>query len=478
MVAKASGSKKWLILAVLVAIPFMVTMDGTVVNVALPVMAKDIGVSLESIQTVVSCYLVAVVGSILLFGRLGDMLGKGRMFTLGVVVFGLGSLVAALSRQLWLLDVARVVQGIGGAAAMANNQGIITEVFPENERGRALGISGVFAALGTTLGPPIGGLIVTKLHWSYIFLINVPVALLAFVAGLALLPKGQKKSQKLDLLGAGVMAAGVVLFFVVLFQGEKIGFAKPLTLLGLALSVGLLVLFVLLEKRSAQPLLDLSLFKNPMFTISVFCVLILFVVSGGVSILMPVYLEDLRQFSAAQSGLILMALPIAMGLLSPVSGTLSDKIGPAPLTVAGLGVLLLGTGCLAFATGGTPLWGLIAFLVLIGIGSGLFAAPNTSLIMGTAPKDKLGIAGSINGFMRNCGSAVGVSLFSSIQYAVMSAIDGRPVTGYVPGKPQLFLSAWKTVFLFGVVLLAVGLTLTVVRLMKQKKEQVVQEKQI
>lgn len=465
-----STSQKWFVLACLVAIPFMVSLDGTIVNVALPVMSKDLHTTLEQMQTVVSSYLVAVVSSILLFGRLGDVVGKGRVFMFGIAVFGIGSLVAGLSHNIVLLNVARVIEGIGGAAAMANNQGIITDVFPENERGRALGISGVFAAVGTMLGPPVGGLIVTTLRWNYIFLINVPVAVIALVAGLKLLPKGVRTKQAVDFLGAGVLAASVILFFVALFTGEKQGYTKPLVLAGMLGGFVLLVLFLIIEKKKAQPILELSLFKNAVFSLSILCVFIQFIVSGGVSILQPVYLEDVMGMNAARSGLVLIAMPIALGITSPISGSLADKHGPAPFTLIGLLVMLCGMVCLSFLSTTTPLWMLILFLALVGMGAGLFAAPNTSMIMDNAPRDKLGIAGSTNGFMRNFGSAVGVSVFSSILYAIMGSQVGHQVTGYVKGKPDVFLNAMHIVYRLGAGLLAIGVVITAIRLIRTRKQ--------
>ena len=283
---------KWSILAVLIFMPFMVTLDGTVVNVALPVMVKDLNTDMESIQMVVIVYLVAVVASILLFGRLGDIKGKGRLFMFGTVVFTAGSLMAGLSHTLEFLIVSRVIEGIGGAAALANNQGIITEVFPANERGRALGISGISVALGTMLGPPIGGLIVTYLSWNYIFLINVPVGIVAFILALKLLPRGKKTDQQVDYRGTALLAAAVILFFFGLLTGQSKGYDKYYIIMSFAGAVILVALFLYFEKRNQQPIIDLSLFKNSLFTLSVICVLIQFFAMSGISIIQPFYIED------------------------------------------------------------------------------------------------------------------------------------------------------------------------------------------
>jgi len=468
--AGAPAKNKWAILAVLVTIPFMVTLDGTIVNVALPVMVKDLNTTMESIQTVVTSYLIAVVAFILLFGRMGDAKGKGRIFIFGVATFTAGSVIAGLSHNLVMLNTARVIEGIGGAAAMANNQGIITEVFPANERGRALGISGVFSAVGTMCGPPVGGLIVSNLSWNYIFLINIPVGFIGLLAALKLLPRGQKKRENIDIPGAVFLGIAVVAFFYGLLNGQGHGYLRPEIIISFAASILFTIIFIRRECKTGEPILDLSLFRNPIFTLSIICVLIQFTINGGVSIMQPFFMEDVMRLTAEQTGLIMMSLPIAMGITSPISGYLSDKFGPGIFTLIGLiimsaGIILLGT-MTATVQAGT----LIFYLVIIGVGGGLFAAPNTSMIMSTAPKDKLGIVGSTNGFMRNFGSVLGVSVFTTILYSLMSSSLGYQVTGYVKGKPDVFVSAMHGVYMIATVLLIIGIILTVIRVIKDRKK--------
>ena len=460
---------KWSILAVLIFMPFMVTLDGTVVNVALPVMVKDLNTDMESIQMVVIVYLVAVVASILLFGRLGDIKGKGRLFMFGTVVFTVGSLMAGLSHTLEFLIVSRVIEGIGGAAALANNQGIITEVFPANERGRALGISGISVALGTMLGPPIGGLIVTYLSWNYIFLINVPVGIVAFILALKLLPRGKKKDQQVDYRGTALLAAAVILFFFGLLTGQSKGYDKYYIILSFAGAVILVALFLYFEKRSQQPIIDLSLFKNSLFTLSVICVLIQFFAMSGISIIQPFYIEDVLKIDPGSTGLIMMSFPIVMGIMSPLSGYISDKVGAAKITLVGLVIMTLGLGLLATMTATEPVIKLIVFLCIVGLGAGIFSAPNTSLIMSTAPKEKLGIVGSINAFTRNFGSVTGISLLTTLLYSLMSSKVGYQVKGYINGRPDVFVYGMQTVYAIGTAILCVSVILTVIRLFQDKK---------
>ncbi len=460
---------KWSILAVLIFMPFMATLDGTVVNVALPVMVKDLHTDMESVQMVVIAYLIAVVASILLFGRLGDIKGKGRLFMFGTVVFTAGSLMAGFSHDLSTLIVARVIEGVGGAAAMANNQGIITEVFPENERGRALGISGVSIALGTMLGPPLGGLIVTYLSWNYIFLINVPVGIIGFILALRLLPRGEKTKQKVDFRGATLLAAAVILFFYALLTGQNAGYGKPYILLSFAACAALFVLFFLSERKSAQPIIDLSLFKNTLFTISIVCVLIQFFAMSGISIIQPFYIEDVLKINPGSTGLVMMSLPIVMGIMSPLSGYISDKVGAAKITLIGLVIMTAGLFLLSTMTAAEPVNKLVFFLCIVGFGAGVFSAPNTSLIMSTAPREKLGTVGSVNAFTRNFGSVTGISLLTTLLYSLMSTRVGHQVDGFISGRPDVFVYGMQTVYGIGVMILCLSVALTAVRLYQDKK---------
>lgn len=463
--------KRWFILAVIILIPFMVTLDGTVVNVALPAISRDLKTTLEQAQLAVSVYLVAVVSTILLFGRLGDVIGKGKVFLFGVALFGIGSLAAGFSTSMLMLDLSRAVEGIGGAAAMANSQGIITEVFPSNERGRALGIVSIGAAVGTMLGPPIGGLIVTNLKWNYIFLINVPVALFSLIAGIIIFPKVKKTKQKIDFFGAGVLAAGLILFFIGLYTGERSGYNQIMVWIEFAFSVILLVSFFFWERHEKEPVLDFALFKNSGFRLAIFCVFIQFLVSGGVSILLPIFLEDAKGMSAAQSGLYLMAMPIAMGIASPIGGTLSDKLGSLKICLVGLSFMLIGIFTISRLTLSSSMVHLIVSLIFVGIGSGLFTAPNSSLIMGSAPKDKLGIAGSTNSFMRNFGAAIGVSVFSTILYVLMGQRVGHTVSGYTPSDPGAFIDSMQIVYLIGTAFVLLSVVLTALEIIRNHKGQ-------
>lgn len=250
---------RWMILAVLVLLPFMATLDGTIVNVALPVMVSIFSVTMYSVQLIVICYLITIVSTILFFGRLGDIKGKSKVFNIGIFIFTFGSILCGLSNNLTFLVLSRIVQGVGASAAMANNQGIITQVFPANERGRALGISGTFIALGTMIGPPLGGFIVSYFSWNYIFLINVPIGLIATAVGFRILPRNiSSKNESIDFIGAALFGASVTFLFYSLVTGETVGYGNNVIIASFTAAIFLFIIFIFVEKKRTYPLLNLS----------------------------------------------------------------------------------------------------------------------------------------------------------------------------------------------------------------------------
>jgi Arabinose efflux permease len=223
---------RWWILVAVCLFTFMSTLDGSIVNIALPVMSKDLKIPMNQAEWVVSIYLIVICALLLLFGKLGDAYGKIKIFKIGSILFTIGSLLCGFNSGLFVLLAARVIQAIGAAMTMSTNNGIITEVFPFTERGRALGMIGSFVALGSIAGPGVGGLILAHLNWGYIFLINVPVGILAIILGAMILPKDiTLTKQKIDKLGAFLFAVVMVTLFGGIFLGQEIGFTKPVILL-------------------------------------------------------------------------------------------------------------------------------------------------------------------------------------------------------------------------------------------------------
>ncbi len=465
-----ANNKKWTIMVIVVLATFMSTLDGSIVNVALPRMAKVLGVTTANIQLVATCYLIAIAGTVLIFGRLGDILGKTRVFTIGLGIFTLGSLLCGLTHSFALLIIARIIQAIGAAGTMANNQGIIAETFPPNERGKALGLNGTAVALGSLVGPGFGGLIVGVASWEYIFLINVPIGLITLFLCIKLLPKGQKRVQgRFDTLGAGLFLIAIISLFSAMNEGLNRGFTDPLILSGFALSAISFFAFLLVESKRENPMIQLQIFQNTLFSLSIFCGFISFVAIFCNNIILPFYLQEARAFTPGQAGLLLMIYPLILSVVAPASGHLSDEIGSELLTF--LGLVLTSTGLFMMSTlkENSTLFSMILFIGIMSVGMGIFQSPNNSLIMSTVSRDKLGIAGSINALIRNLGMVCGIALATTLLYSMMSFRIGYRVTDFVAGRIDAFIFGMKTVYIAAGGIALIGAVLTLVRLIGKKR---------
>lgn len=468
-VNNSSNKNRWAILFVVVMVTFMATLDSSIVNVALPAMAKALGVTSSGIQLVVTSYLIIISATILVFGRLGDITSKTKIFKFGIALFTLGSLFCGITSSLSVLVFARIVQAVGAAAVMANSQGIITEVFPANERGRALGITGTFVALGSLVGPPLGGFIVDAASWQYIFLINIPIGIITLFYGFKILPSGHKETKgKLDGLGAILFMFAIVPLFVALGQGQKVGFTQPIILAGFLVAIISFTAFIMVEKKRENPLLQLQIFENKLFSLSIFCGFLSFIAIFCSIIIQPFYLQDVLKFSPATTGVILMTYPLILSVVAPVSGHLSDKIGSEVLTFIGLLLTSIGLFLMATLNEQSSIISMIFFIVTMSIGNGLFQSPNNSLIMSTVPKDKLGIAGSINALVRNLGMVCGIALSTTLLYSRMSYKIGYHVTDFVVGRNDVFIYGMKTVYITAAAICMMGVILTAIRLFRSK----------
>ncbi|PRR82621.1 MFS transporter [Clostridium vincentii] len=465
----SSNKNRWVILLIVVMVTFMATLDSSIVSVALPVMAKVLNVTSVGVQLVVTSYLIIISATILIFGRLGDILGKTKVFKFGLAVFTLGSLLCGITESLPILVLARVIQAIGAAGFMANTQGIITEVFPTKERGKALGITGTFVALGALVGPPVGGFIVDGLSWEYIFLINVPIGIITLIFAFKLLPKGQITGKgKLDGLGAVLFMVAIVPLFVALGKGQEVGFTQPMILICFLVSIISFITFIMVEKKREHPLLQLDIFKNKLFSLSIFCGFISFVAIFCSIIIQPFYLQDVLEFSPASTGLVLMVYPLVLSVVAPFSGHMSDKLGSEILTFIGLVLTSLGLLLMSTLDEQSSMTSMVSFIVVMSIGNGLFQSPNNSLVMSTVPKDKLGIAGSVNALVRNLGMVCGIALATTILYSRMSYKIGYHVTNYVVGRNDVFIYGMKTVYITAAIICMIGAVLTSLRLFKPK----------
>ncbi len=456
---------KWLIFFTIALMVLMFCLDGTIVNVALPEISLALGASASQTEFVVFSYLFTSVSTILIFGRLGDVWGKTRIFKAGVIVFTLGSLLCGMCTTLVPLVLCRILQSLGASAALSTNLGIITQVFPSEQRGRALGVIGSTVAIGTMIGPAVGGFIVSIWSWEYIFLINIPIGLVASIMSLWVLRiKDDHVAQRMDIPGALMIFIVALSFCFIIVVGQAYGFISLPALIAGLCALALLVCFVLVEKRQEMPLIDVTIFSNKMLTVSFVCCFLLFMCNSTVSIIMPLYLENARGFGPDVAGLILALSPLIIVVLSPLCGYLSDKIGAKVLTAVGLCVCATGLGLMALLNGTSEISSILIATGVMSAGWALFQSPNNSLIMSFAPPERLGIIGGLTAFVRTSGMAIGVSVSTSLLFTVMSGRVGYPVSNYLPEQPDAFFFAFSVVFMVSCVVSVLGALLTIWRI--------------
>lgn len=461
---------RWWILISVSMFTFMSTLDGSIVNIALPTMSKDMNVPMNQAEWIVSIYLMIVCACLLLFGKIGDSIGKIKVYQIGTLIFTFGSLLCGFNHSLLFLLFARVVQAIGASMTMATNSGIITEVFPMNERGRALGSIGAFVSLGSIAGPGLGGIILSQFSWPYIFWINVPVGIITMIAGLKFLPKDiTMTKQKVDKLGFISFAMFIITFFGAIFLGQEEGFIHVLPISLFVLAILSFVAFILIEKKVRVPMIAFAIFKNKIFTLSLISALVIFSSNFFVNVVIPFYLQKARGLDPSQAGMLMMIFPLVMVVGSPLSGYLTDKIGPGKLVLTGLTMLSITQLMYMFMDISTPIWYYVLATAIMGLGNSLFQSPNNMMVMSSVAKEDLGVASSMNAFARNLGMVIGIALSTTVLYAAMSQSVGERVTTYINNRPDVFIDGMRITFLGSLLLCLFSLGLSIWRIRKSNK---------
>jgi len=429
-------SKWWVFLSIGVG-SFMAALDGSVVNVALPVIKNIFGNTAGDIQWVASIYLLVVSGTLLTFGRLGDLRSHKWIYLSGFVIFVLSSAVCGAAPDLGWLVGARAVQAIGAAMLFANGPAILTRTFPASERGRALGLQAMMTYLGLVVGPSLGGWLITQFFWRAVFYINVPVGALALALGAYFIvadPPAERPTR-FDFSGAFLFMAGLGALVFGLNKGGEVGWNSPLIWVLLGGALILLIVFVRWERIFPDPMLDLNLFKARIFSAAALSAVLNYICLYAVIFLLPFYLIQGRGLRPDQAGLILTAQPLIMVIAAPLSGNLSDRLGSRLLSTAGMLVLAGGLFGLSSLNAETPFGLVSVILAVIGLGVGLFSSPNNSALMGAAPRPQQGVAGGVLATARNVGMSLGVALAGAIFNTVYNsmAAGGVPNAAFYQG---------------------------------------------
>ena len=431
---------KWWVLVAIGTGSFMSALDGSVVNTILPVIQNAFRSSIVTIEWVVTIYLLVLSSLLLTFGRLGDLRGHKKVYLSGFAIFIVGSALSGLAPSALSLILFRALQALGAAMLASTAPAILTKNFPAAKRGQALGLSATMTYLGLTVGPSLGGWLAEQFSWRTVFYINVPVGALALGMSLYFIPADSPggKHKKFDLAGAFTFMAGLIALLLGLNQGSEWGWTSPsILLLFLAAAISLAV-FVWLERRSSEPMLDLGLFRNSLFTASTVNAVFNYICLYSILFLMPFYLIQGRTLNSAQAGLLLTALPIVMAVVTPISGTLSDRIGSRIPGMIGMATLGAGIYCLSRLDGGSPLWLASLGLAISGLGIGIFISPNSSALMGSAPTHQQGIASGILASGRNVGMMLGIGLAGAI---LTSHLFANTTGALFTGIRQGFLAA-------------------------------------
>ena len=430
---------------------FMSQLDGNIVLIALPTITRSLNASAFEALWVLMGYILMTAVLLLAFGRLADMYGKVRLYNLGFAIFTAGSGLCSLSLNGGMLVFFRLVQGVGAALIWANNAAILTDAFPPNERGRAIGVNLVAGISGSVIGLILGGILTVALGWQSIFWINLPIGAFAtYWAYKKLRELGTVHHERIDLPGNVLFAGGLTAFLVGLTLGALSGY----TLVDVASMVaGLLMVggFVYVELHSRTPLMDLTLFKIRAFTAGILSNFLASIARSGVSLVLTIYFQGVLIYDAFKAGLALIPFAVAFVSLGPLSGYLSDKYGPRWFTTIGLSISTAGLIGLALIPANVSYTVLATLMILVGAGGGMFVAPNISSIMSSAPVTRRGVASGMSATLVTTGALLSLSisfavLATSIPINVLQAVfAGLPVPSGPPSV-GLFIGPMHTIF--------------------------------
>jgi EmrB/QacA subfamily drug resistance transporter len=422
----ALENRKWWTLVAVAFALFMIMLDNTVVNVALPAIQRDLGLGVSELEWVVTGYALSFAVLLLTGGKLADMLGRRRIFLTGLAIFTLSSLFCGLAGTAELLIGARVLQGVGAALMMPATLSIITATFAPKERGAAFGIWAGVSAMALAIGPLVGGLITEHISWNWVFYVNVPVGLLGLLAARLVIPESRDTAHEQRLDVPGLLTSGIALFALVfaLIEANSHGWTSPLILGLFALAAVLGVAFVLLELHQRLPMLDMTLFRNPTFAGANVVALLVSLAMFGVFFFISLYMQNVLGYSAVRAGASFLPMTLLIILVAPLAGKLSDRLGSRWLMTAGMA--LVGASLLAFSQlqVDSTWWTLLPGLLVGGVGMAITMTPMTAAAMSSVPVDKAGVGSGVLNTFRQVGGSLGI--------AVMGAILASQVTGATP----------------------------------------------
>jgi EmrB/QacA subfamily drug resistance transporter len=440
---------------------FLAPFLSSAINLALPAIGKELHANAIGLGWVISSYILSTAIFLMPFGRLGDIVGRKKIFSLGILLFTISTFLIIFSHSILSLIILRIVEGFSSAMIFGTSLAIITSVYLPGERGRAMGINITATYLGLSCGPVIGGLLTQYLGWRSIFAFLVPFGIISLV-----LIRRRIKTDWAEALGERFDWRGSLIYGIAL-ASFMYGFSRlPSTTGWICIATGILmaVIFLIFENKISNPVFDIRLvMRNRVFAFSGMAALINYSATSAIGFFISLYLQYLKGLDARTAGLIMISQPIAMTLLSPVAGRLSDKLNPGSIASAGMGVIALGLVMLCFITANTPDYIIVLLLLLLGIGFGLFSSPNSNAIMSSVEKRYLGVASGVVGTMR----MVGQMMSMGIAMMLISLYIGKQTIN--PSTYPGLISAMRTGFIIFSVLSVIGIFASLARHEKSGK---------
>ena len=415
--------RRWMILGVLCMSLLIIVMDNTILNVAIPSLITELGATNSQVQWIIDSYVLVFAGLLLTTGSLSDRFGRKGALQLGIVLFGIGSAAAAMSSSANGLIFTRAFMGIGGALIMPATLSILINVFRDPvERGRAIAVWAGFSGLGVAIGPISGGFLLEHFSWSSVFWVNLPIGATALVLGAFLVPTSRDPNQgKIDPLGAVLSFVGLASLLFAIIEGPSKGWTSPLVLGSFALAVATIASFLIWERRTSHPMLDLSVFKNPRFSAGSGTITIVFFAMFGSMLLMTQYWQLVHGYSPLQAGIRLLPYAATMMIVAPLSARFVERLGTKQVVMTGLGLVVAGMLALSTIAADSPYPIVIAYFMMMAAGMGMTMAPATEAVMGSLPRAKAGVGSAINDTTRQVGGALGVAVIGTVVSSVYSA---------------------------------------------------------
>jgi EmrB/QacA subfamily drug resistance transporter len=430
-------ARRWWILAILCFGLLVIVLDNSILNVALPTIQKDLDASSSDLQWIDDSYTLVFAGLLLTAGSLGDRFGRRGALQVGFAIFGIGSIASAMVMTSGQLIGTRAFMGIGGALIMPATLSIITNVFPPEERAKAIGAWAGVAGLGGALGPLTGGFLVEHFYWGSVFLVNIPIVIVGVLAGFFLIPTSKDPSSpRLDPIGAALSIIGLAVLLFAIIEAPGKGWGSAHTLVPGAIGIALLMAFAWWEKTSNHPMLDVSFFSKPRFSAAAGAITLVFFAMFGSLFLLTQYFQFVLAYSPLQTGVRMLPFAAAMMVTAPLSARIAERVGTKITVAAGLGLVTVGLLAMTGLQADTPYVNIFWRLMLMSAGMGLTMAPATESVMGSLPLSKAGVGSAVNDTTRQVGGALGVAVIGSVLATTYGNKIGEFLSGLTDSAVQ------------------------------------------